>query len=461
MAGPQLPTGYGPGRRRIAPASKLGVAVVVANLAGLIAAVWCAQQIRAVPAAQSTETILFAAYYTALCVVAVVDALWIDELVFHGAFRLQHLQGKDGTRLNLKDDEATVAASMQRSSISFPAVLILSGGLTYLLFNAVNHDFNPYYRRIGKFVSQLRGDDPADQPRRSAAIAALSIRRDAEIVPILLKQLGRGGEQGAFAAWALGRFSDVKHHRKAIVEALWAASQETDPAVTREALIALARLQHRVVASPLQAAIRSELAASEAAPEHTFDRRLIYATGFIQTPSSIPLLSELLQRGDIASQRVAAWALAQHRDQRDAKDIDLVLAERLPSASLLTRCALIHSLGILGNERSNLALMHAYDIATPAERGMACPSETVFLRPDGADEPADLLLPPDTYAMKIIHTMGQIRATAPEIRSAVEPWLTALVAANKDDGTLLAARAQSLLDGIQQVRDDTRGAAAK
>lgn len=457
MAGTQLPTGYGPGRRRIAPASKLGVAVVIANLAGLIAAVWCAQQIRAVPAAQSTETILFAVYYTALCVVAVVDALWIDELVFNGAFRLQHLQGKDGARLNLKDDEATVAASMQRSSISFPAVLILSGGLTYLLFNAVNHDFNPYYRRIGKYVSSLRGEDPADQPKRSAAIAALSIRRDPEIVPILLKQLGRGGEQGAFAAWALGRFSDVKHQRKGIVEALWAASQETDPAVTREALIALARLQHRVVAGPLQAALRSDLDATDRA----LDRRLIYATGFIQTPSSIPLLTEILQRGDIPSQRVAAWALAQHRDQRDARDIDLVLAERLPSASLLTRCALIHSLGILGNERSNLALMHAYDIATPAERAMACPSETVFLRPDGADEPADLLLPPDTYAMKIIHTMGQIRATAPEIRGAVEPWLTALVAANKDDGTLLAARAQSLLDGIQQVRDDTRGAAAK
>ncbi|MBK9755151.1 MAG: hypothetical protein IPO88_16935 [Nannocystis sp.] len=451
MAGTQLPSGYGPGRRRIAPAAKLGVAVVVANLAGLIAAVYCAQQIRAVPAEQSSETILFAVYYTALCVVAVVDALWIDELVFHGAFRLQHLQGKDGARLNLKDDEAVVAASMQRSSISFPAVLILAGGLTYLLFNAVNHDFNPYYRRIGKFVSQLRGDDPADQPRRSAAIAALSIRRDPEIVPILLRQLGRGGEQGAFAAWALGRFSDIKHQRKAIVEALWAASQESDPAVTREALIALARLQHRVVAAPLQAAIRRDLDAGD------LDRRLIYATGFIQTPTSLPILQEILQRGDVPSQRVAAWAIAQHRDQRDAKDVDLMLAERLPSASVLTRCALIHSLGILGNERSNLALMHAYDIATPAERSTACPSETVFLRPDGADEPADLLLPPDTMAMKIIHTMGQIRATAPEIRSVVEPWLTALVAANKEDGTLLAARAQSLLDGIRQVRDDTRG----
>ncbi len=451
MAGSPLPTGYGPGRRRIAPAQKLGIAVVIANLAGLIAAVYCAQQIRAVPAEASTETILFAVYYTALCLAAVVDALWIDELVFHGAFRLQHFSGKDGSRLNLKDDEVIVAASMQRSSVSFPAALILCGGLTYLLFNVVNHDFNGYYRRIGKHVSQLRGDDPEGQPRRSGAIAALSIQPDrGEVIPLLLQQLGRGGETGAFAAWALGRLTDAKNFRKPIVEALWAASEEPDPAVRHEALIALARLQHRPVAAPLQAEIRRELDAGG------LDRRLPYATGFIQVPTTIPLLTEVLQRGEVKAQRVAAWALAQHRDQREARNLDIVLAERLPSANILTRCAIVHAIGIIGNERSNLPLVHAYDTASPAERATQCPSETVFLRPDGADEPADLLLPPDTYAMKILHTMGQIRATAPEIRKAVEPWLERLAAAHLDDGTLLSARAQSLLDGIRQARDDTK-----
>jgi len=452
MAGSPLPTGYGPGRprNRIAPAQKLGIAVVIANLAGLLAAVYCAQQIRAVPAEASTETILFAVYYTALCVVAVVDALWIDELVFNGAFRLQHLAGKDGSRLNLKDDEAVVAASMQRSSVSFPAVLILAGGLTYLLFNLVNHNFNGYYGRIGKYVSNLRGDDPATQAKRSEAIAALSVRRDPEIVPLLLQQLGRGGETGAFAAWALGRFSDARNYRKPIVDALWAASLEPDVAVRHEALIALARLQHRPVAEPLQAEIRRELDAD------ALDRRLPYATGFIQIPSTIPLLTEVLQRGEVKAQRIAAWALAQHRDQREAKNLDLLLADRLPSAGILTRCAIVHAMGIIGNERSNLALVHAFDTASPAERATACPSETVFLRPDGNDEPADLLLPPDTYAMKILHTMGQIRATAPEIRSEVEPWLARIAAANIDDGTLLSARAQSLLDGIRQARDDTK-----
>lgn len=450
MAGPTLPAGYGPGKRRIPTAARLGIAVVIANLAGLIAAVYCAQQIRAVPATAGAESLLFAVYYTALCVVAVVDALWIDEVVFHGAFRLTYFHGKDGSRLNLKDDEATVAASMQRSSISFPVVLTLCGGLTYLLFNAVNHDFNGYDRRIGKYVSQLRGDDPAHQDRRLQAIAALSIRRDPEVVPLLLQQLGRGGETGAYAAWALGRFADARSARKGIVEALWAASQEPDAAVRHEALIALARLQHRAVAAPLQAEIRRELDAG------ALDPRLIYATGFIQVPSSLPLLGEVLQRGEIPAQRVATWAIAQHRDQREAKDLDRMLEQRLPSAPFLTRCAIVHSLGIIADERANLALMHAYDTATPEERDTKCPSHTVFLRPDGADEPADLLLPPSTYENKILATMGQMRATKPEIRAVVEPWLEALIAArasNEDD--LFAPRARSLLEGIRQGRDDT------
>jgi hypothetical protein len=146
---------------------------------------------------------------------------------------------------------------MQRSSISFPAVLILCGGVTYLLFNAVNHDFNAYYRRIGKYVSQLRGDDPptADRRhcRRSPPCRSAATPRSPRSSS---SSSAAAATTGAFAAWALGRFADAKTDRKAIIEALWAASQETDPAVRHEALIALARLQHRAVASPLQAEIR-------------------------------------------------------------------------------------------------------------------------------------------------------------------------------------------------------------
>ena len=133
-----------------------------------------------------------------------------------------------------------------------------------------------------------------------------------------------------------------------------------------------------------------------------------------------------------------------------------MLEQRLPSASLPTRCAIVHSLAILGDERANLALMHAYDTATPAERDTPCPSETVFLRPDGADEPADLLVPPDTYALKILSTMGFVRATAPEFRGAVEPWLERVITARSGEPGLFVPRAQSLLDGIREGRDDTK-----
>ena len=453
MAGP-LPTGYGPGRRTLPTAYKLGVAVIIANLAGLIAAVWFPQQIRAVPATASAETWLFVGYYTALAIVAIVDALWIDEVVFKGAFRMTHLQGKDGARLNLKDDEATVAATMQRSSMSFPAVLILAGGLTYILFNAVNHDFNPYYRRVGKYVSQLRGDDPESAPLRHQAISALSIRRNDEITPLLLQQLGRGGDMGTWAAWALGRFADARTDRKAIVAALFAASQEPDEAVRTQAVLSLARLQHRSVAGALQAELRKQLDAGN------LDRRLVYATGYIQVPSSLPLLAEVLQRGDVPSQRIAAWAIAQHRDQREAKDLDAMLEARLPSAPFLTRCAIVFSLGIIADERSNLALMHAYDAATPEERHTACPIDTLFLSPDGKEDPFDFLSPPDTFGLQVLNVMAQMRATTPEIREKVEPWLESVIAANKPDtATVVAPRAQSLLDGIRSGRDDTRGKA--
>lgn len=450
MAGP-LPAGYGPGRRTIPTAHKLGVAVIIANLAGLLAAVWFAQQIRAVPASESLESWLFAGYYTALCLVAILDALWIDEVVFHGAFRLTHLQGKDGNRLNLRDDEATVAATMQRSSMTFPAVLILAGGVTYLLFNLVNHDFNAYYRRVGKYISQLRGDDPAKADARHQAISALSIRRNDEITPLLLKELGRGGDAGTWAAWALGRFSDARTDRKAIVAALWAAAQEPDQAVRRQAIISLARLQHREVAPLLHNELREQLAAD------TLDRRLVYGTGFIQVTSSLPILADVLQRGDVPAQRLAAWAIAQHRDQRDAKDVHTTLEDRLPSASLLARCAIVFSLGIIGHEHSNLALMHAHDLATPEERSTKCPVESLYLSPDGKEDPFDFLSPPDTYTLQTLNVMAQMRATAPEIRAKVEPWLEALIAANKaDTASLVAGRAQSLLDGIRTGRDDTK-----
>ncbi|MDC0671863.1 hypothetical protein POL58_29225 [Nannocystis sp. ncelm1] len=433
--------------------NKLLVAAVIANLGGMIAAVYLAKLIRDVPATASTETMLLVGYYAALCVVALVDALLIDEFLFGGSFRMTHLQGKDPKFARASDDAVMVAATMQRSSVSFPIVLLLTGGLTYLLFNFVNQDFNSYYRRVGIHVSSLRGDEPETQPRRLQAIAELSMRRHPTIVPTLRQQLTRGGEVGAWAAWALGRFVDVTSERKAILADLRAAVKSPDPTLRREALISLARYQDREVAEQLIGELERDLAAG------VIDRRLLIAAGYIQVPTVLPVLGQILQRGDEKAQRVAAWAIVQHRDQREAKDLDLVLTDRLPSAAFTVRCAIVFSLGILGNERANVPLMHAYDTATPEERTTTCPVEVVYLRPDGQQDHFELLLPAESYENVIFKVLGQLRATSPEIRAEVEPWLERLVAAHQGDGTLMADRAQSLLNGIRSARDDSKVAA--
>ena len=62
-------------------------------------------------------------------------------------------------------------------------------------------------------------------------------------------------------------------------------------------------------------------------------------------------------------------------------------------------------------------------------------------------------MPQETYGMKTIQAMGAMRATTPEIRSEVEPWLEAVIADGQTD-PLVRESAQSLLSGIRQQRDD-------
>jgi hypothetical protein len=270
---------------------------------------------------------------------------------------------------------------MQRSSISFPAVLILCGGVTYLLFNAVNHDFNAYYRRIGKYVSQLRGDDPPTQPsatRRSPPCRSAATPRSPD-PPQAARPRRR--DQGTYAAWALGRFADAKTDRKAIIEALWAASQETDPAVRHEALIALARLQHRAVAGPLQAEMRKRARRRRPRSPPDLRHRLHPGPDLDPPPRRDP---PARRRPDPARRRLGdrpAPRPARGQGPRPP-------ARGAPALrQFLTRCAIVHSLGIIGDERSNLALMHAYDTATPEERATKCPVETVFLAPTAPTSP--------------------------------------------------------------------------
>lgn len=452
------PKGYGPRQRRTPVALKLWVSVVITNVAGMMASLWLGAKLRAVPATSGEETLLFAAYYTAMAIAAIADALLLDELLFKGAFRISHLQGKTAESVRPSDDVATVAASLQRSSYSFPALLIAGGIASYVLFNAVNGGFNFYWRTLGKHISALRDDGPESEPRRLQAIAELSIRRDPRdrhfIPNVLRRQLTAGGAPSVWAAWALGRFSDLPaRQRGPIHDALLAATRDADPALRREAVIALARLQYRPVARALAGELDAELAALDAG-DPVIDPRLVYATGWVQSMESVPGLTAVLGRGDERAQRIAAWALAQHRDEKGGREVVRILEERLPAASLPVRCAIVFSLGITSDEASNRALMHAHDLATADERNTPCELVELNLRPDEGDEGARLLEPVDTYEMKILHAMGQVRATSPELRAAVEPWLAGVVASS-EPGSLKKTRAESLLQGIQAGRDDT------
>ena len=425
---------------------KLWTMVIVTNVAGILAAMMVARTVRAVPESSGIETALLFGYYAAMLLAAFCDALLLDELLFKGAFRRSHLQGKSGRYAADQDDVKEVAATMQRSTVSFPFMLLVTAVATYLLFNFINNDFDVYHRRVGKHISAMH---QGDTPEQIAAIQELSIRREPEVFPALKWRLAQGGDAAPWAAWALGRFTDLDT-RRPLKAPLVAAANASDPMLRREALVALGRIQHRAAGPQLHAEIRAQRDLGE-----PVDPRLLYGLGSIQVPESVPLLEELLHSGEIPTQRLSAWALAQHRDLVGMRGtVITILEERLPTADHEVRCAIVHSLGITSDERSNLALRTAYDAASPEERATVCPRWQLSLRPDGGDDDrADLFMPQDTLAMKIIMIMAQLRATDPKIRAEIEPWLQTVI---DDDETTPATRegARALLNGIREGRND-------
>lgn len=434
-----------PSRRGASTRAKVVSLAVLANMAGCVVAIFVARALRSGLGSANEGGWLFA-YYTAMFVVAIFDAFLVDELLFAGTFRRTYLEGKDTRQLERSGDDEALAATFKRSSFRFPAVVVLCGGLTYLLFNAVNDDFDTYHRTIGTHLSALRSGDPDEQ---RAAVAELSIRRAPKVLPALEQALQAGGPAAPWAAWALSRFEEDTY-RRPVIKALVAAGRSDDPAIRREALVALGRLQHRPAASYIHEEIERQVEAGE-----TVDPRLLYALGSVQVLESVPILERLLHGADEPTQRLAAWALAQHRDQKGGREVVEILERRLPSASLPVRCAIVHALGILADEQSNAALMRAYDEATPDEQPFVCPRITMAMRPDGGDDSLELLRPERKYGMKILLSMGQMRATSPEVRATVEPWLVALTT---DATTLPEVKegAASLLAGIRGGRDDSQ-----
>ena len=125
--------------------------------------------------------------------------------------------------------------------------------------------------------------------------------------------------------------------------------------------------------------------------------------------------------------------------------------------------ALVHALGIFSHERSNLALMRAYDDSPAEELAYACPRIRIVMNPpapDGAtpqhgDDTEEVLMPEDALALQILAAMGQMRATTPEVRAQVEPWLEARTV-DADATAFVREHAGVLLSGIREARDDSK-----
>ena len=443
MADKALPRDYGPNQRRRTGA-KLWLAAISANLVGLFAAVYVSSYLRAGVGNPDT---LFLFYYGAMLLAGIVDALWLDELLFKGSFR-RSLQGKTGRFVGKRDDIEEVAAAMQRGTVSFPVVVVVCTVLTYGLFNLVNRGFDGWWDDIGEHAHTLKHRGSTVEQQRQA-IVELSMRIRPEVLGILEAELSDGEpEVEAWAAWAIGRHKHNEVMNINRVPALYERSKNGAPQVQREALIALARLQHQAIADEVRDALAAELESGEAV-----DVRLIWGLGYLQDGESLAVLDRALYHPDETIQRLAAWALSQHGDSGKGRAAADLLEQRLPAAPIATKCAIVHSLGVLGDERSNLALMHAYEGLTPEQREVVCERVTIHASPDGEQDREDLLMPQERYGLKTMQALGAMRATSPEIRGEIEPWLESVIAAS-ETAPLTREAAQSLLLGIASQRDD-------
>lgn len=422
----------------------LWLAVVSANLIGLFAAFYVSATLRA---GGGNPDVLFLFYYGTMLLAGVADAMWLDELLFKGSFR-RSLQGKTGRFSGKKDDIEDMAASVQRGSVSFPVMVLLCAGLTYGLFNQVNRGFDNWWKDVGEHAHMLR-NHASTTAEQQQAILELSQRIRPEVLPILEEALLDGDpEVEAWAAWAIGRHKQNKVMNINRVPALIERVRNGAPPVRHEAMIALARLQHQAIADEVQAELAAQLDSGEA-----IDIRLIWGLGYLQVGDSLPVLDRALYHPDETIQRLAAWALSQHRDSGRGREAADLLEQRLPAAPLATKCAIVHSLGVLADERSNLALMHAYEGLTTEQREVICERVTIYACPDGANDREDLLLPTERFGMKTMQALGAMRATTPHIRAQVEPWLEGVIAAPQTEA-ITRESAQSLLSGIRSQRDD-------
>ncbi len=428
---------------------KFALAALMTHVMALVIGYAISMWVRADRVAPEVEPLLLAGFYLLLALCAVLDAMWADEVIFDGSFRITALQGKSVEALNANASLDDMIATTRRPSVTFPLSLVVAGLFNYGFLNFATRDFLGFYDSTGQHVRTLKGADPSDTALRLGAVRALALNtRPASVRALVRATEHEDADTAAWAAWALGRHASTPYAGK-LVEPLARALDRDEPSVRREAVLSLARVQHRPIRARLIQLLSDDLEGSTPA-----DLRLVWGLGYLQHLDGLEVLTQSLDRGDEGGVGpMAAWAIAQLRDQRDGRSAVPVLERRLLAAPFETACAILHALSVLGDERSNMVLMRGFDALPPMIRAQTCPAIRIFTSPDlRGDE--RILVRPETFAMKTLQALGKVRATSPEMRALVEPWLETVVNDVPDNSLATRQAAANLLEGIRTTRDD-------
>ena len=248
------------------------------------------------------------------------------------------------------------------------AFLVLLAG-NYYLFNAINGQFDFYYRDVGYLYTRLRSPD---SKTRRQALAALTPKRLGSVSPRLLERLKNGDEkERIWAIWGLGYRAEygllspaLKQEAVSRILPLVEKGSEKQRAI---AAVALARLKSY---RWLQHALK-EL--KKPAPHPYF----AVALGLLRDhrPESLAALNELLLDPDETRAMAAAWALGQMK----VKTAAAPLRKKLFKMKGPVECVAVESLGRLGDTSAVSSLVRLFE---SEESDLICPQKVLKFRPD-------------------------------------------------------------------------------
>ncbi len=382
------------------------LAALVLNVAAQAYSIPVTRYIRESSTSVNADIALRFAYFAFMLLVAVVEALLVDDLLSGGAWRKRFLGGLkpgagsgrrpgDQDSVDLSDEEFEAALGSRRSglrfliaesSLSFFLAFFVLLGLNWLMFNALNGWFDLYYGRGGHYVTQLRSPDAR---LRCEAILELSYRRSARVGLDLERALADRLEEGTpkekvWAAWALGyrrklklpaRPTEQVERAEDLLVSLLERGTDRQRQVAAVAAARYLMARGERASARLLPAIRSLARSRQASGK--MDVETAVALGLLGDKPEVALLGELLLRGEQRLAEVAAWALGRMQHRSSLRP----LLGGLDKAPAPVRCAIVRALGRLGSAaRVSVRLMAEFNHKSS---GFVCAARKVVLRPDG------------------------------------------------------------------------------